>query len=78
MNSTYPVDSDGNPALDSCLSSMFATYYMSNEVGAAFQCLYDNTENLWDALAGYWVAVAKRFSKFENVLGYELMNEPWA
>lgn len=78
VNFTYPLDSDGNPSLDSCLTSMFATYYMSNEVGYAFQCLYDNVDNLWDALAGYWVTVAKRFSTFENVLGYELINEPWA
>ncbi len=78
VNFTYPLDSDGNPAIESCLSSMFATYYMSAEVGAGFQCLYDNTDNLWDAFAGYWVAVAKRFSQTANVLGYELINEPWA
>ena len=55
---------------------MFATYYMSAEVGAGFQCLYDNVDGLWDALAGYWVTVASRFSIFDNVIGYELINEP--
>jgi endoglycosylceramidase len=78
VNATYPLDSDGNPTLDACLSKMFATYYLSAEVGAGFQCLYDNVDGLWDAFAGYWVAVAKRFSTFQNVLGYELINEPWA
>lgn len=78
VNASYPVDSDGNPTLDACLSEMFATYYLTDEVGAAFQCLYDNVDGLWDALAGYWTTVAKRFSTFNNVIGYELLNEPWA
>ena len=47
-------------------------------MGAGFQCLYDNQHNLWDAMAGFWVTVASRFSSFANVLGYELINEPWA
>lgn len=78
VNASYPLDSDGNPTLEACLSSMFATYYMSSEVGAAFQCLYDNVDGLWDSLAGYWVQVATRFHTYDNVLGYELINEPWA
>lgn len=57
---------------------MFANYYLSAEVGAAFQCLWDNVDNLWDAFAGYWVQVARKFSTYDNVLGYELINEPWA
>lgn len=78
VNASYPLDANGYPTLDSCLSQMFAIYYLSDEVGAGFQCLYDNVDNLWDAFAGYWKAVATRFSSYENVLGYELMNEPWA
>eukprot|EP01031_Cornospumella_fuschlensis_P028006 gene28006-33819_t len=78
VNTTYPVDANGDPTLDSCLSKMFATYYLSAEVGAGFQCLYDNRDNMWDALAGYWMAIAERFKSSEHVLGYELINEPWA
>mmetsp|Transcript_3259 Transcript_3259/g.4487 ORF Transcript_3259/g.4487 Transcript_3259/m.4487 type:complete len:530 (-) Transcript_3259:1604-3193(-) len=78
VNATYPIDSDGNPTLESCLSVMFATYYLSSEVGAGFQCLYDNKHNLWDAMAGFWVTVASKFASYDNVIGYELINEPWA
>eukprot|EP01036_Dinobryon_divergens_P030515 gene30515-39769_t len=78
VNATYPLDQDGNPSLDSCLSVMFATYYLSAEVGAGFQCLYDNQHGLWDAMAGFWGTVAARFASVPNVLGYELINEPWA
>lgn len=57
---------------------MFATYYFSAEVGAGFQCLYNNEHNLWEAMGNFWIEVAKKFSKSANVLGYELINEPWA
>ena len=79
-NSTsYPVDAEGNPSLEWCLETSFATYYLSAEVGAGFQCLYENAAGaMWEALAGYWQAVARRFRSFDNVLGYELINEPWA
>jgi hypothetical protein len=69
VNATYPNDETGVPALDSCLSEMFATYYLSAEVGAGFQCLYNNDHSLWDAMGDFWVTVAKKFSQSSNVLG---------
>lgn len=75
VNASYPLDKDGNPAIESCLEQMFAVYYLSDEVGAGFQCLYDNVNNLWDDFANYWKVVAKKFSSFDTVLGYELINE---
>lgn len=78
VDATYPLDADGNPDIDSCLSQMFAKYYLSAEVGAGFQCLYDNKQDLWSAFAGYWKTVAARFKSTSNVIGYELINEPWA
>jgi len=76
-NTTYPVDEDGNPSLDACLSKSFAAYYLSQEVSAGFQCLYDNKQGLWDNFASYWQLIAQRFHTKANVLGYELINEPW-
>ena len=76
-NSTYPVDENGDPDIDSCLSKGFFDYYMSAEVGATFQCLYENVDGLWDSFAAYWTVIATRFKDYRNVLGYELINEPW-
>lgn len=78
VNTSYPTDSDGNPTLDACLSQMFAVYYMTEEVGEAFQCLYDNKQNIWADFGNYWKQVALNFKNYDNVLGYELLNEPWA
>jgi endoglycosylceramidase len=44
---SYPIDSNGDPTLDWCLETAFFEFYLSSEVGAGFQCLYDNTDNLW-------------------------------
>ena len=33
---------------------------------------------LLDQLAEYWGKVAEEFKDFSNILGYELINEPWA
>lgn len=70
-------DENGYPDLDWCLQTGFFNFYMSEEVSSMFQCIYDNRDNLWDALGGYWRKVASRFSTMSNVLGYELINEPW-
>jgi endoglycosylceramidase len=74
----YPTDSDGNPTIDACLSKKFFNYYFSDQVGKTFQCLYKNVDDNWNHFGSYWELVAKRFSHFNNVIGYEIINEPWA
>ncbi|VDN14695.1 unnamed protein product [Dibothriocephalus latus] len=44
----------------------------------AFQCMYDNEKNTWEYWGDFWETVAKRFKDKVNVLGYELINEPFA
>lgn len=77
IQTPYPLDQDGNPQLSSCLSKSFFDYYLSSEVSSAFQCLYDNKKTQWQALGDAWRAVAQIFKDHDNVLGYELINEPW-
>lgn len=52
-------------------------YYFTAEVSHGFQCLYDNTDGLWDHLSNMWKTVAEYFKDQKNVLGYEIINEPW-
>ena len=39
--------------------------------------VYDST-GLQDSLVDFWSTVAKYFKDDEEILGYELINEPWA
>lgn len=73
----YPLDSDGYPAMEACLSKGFFDYYLSSEVASFYDCIYRNVEGIWDHFGNFWKTVVQRFKSFDNVLGYELINEPW-
>lgn len=68
----------GYPNLTQCLERSFFEYYFSAAVGNAFQELYDNKKGLQDEFVDYWQAVAAAFVDSPYVLGYEIINEPWA
>ena len=57
--------------------SVFAAY-ITEPCGHAFQCLYDNVNNFADYFQDYWTIITKHFSTRSSILGYELLNEPWA
>ena len=42
------------------------------------QGLYDNRAGAADSLARVWAVIAAEFRHKENILGYNLLNEPWA
>ena len=58
--------------------SQWADGYLTEAVGVAFQCLYDNVAGAKDAMGIFWKKVASTFKSHDNVIGYELINEPWA
>ena len=69
----YPLDENGDPTLEYCLQVGFGTYYLSAEVGAGFQCLYDNHDGLWDSLASYWLFLSLIISLnvvFQNLCSF--------
>jgi endoglycosylceramidase len=57
--------------------SLFAAY-ITESCGFAFQCLYRNLGNFGDYFQQYWSIIAKKFTNNTAILGYELINEPWA
>ena len=56
----------------------WATYYASFSVQKCFQMLYSNEQGWRDKWGDYWVKVATRLRDNPYVVGYELINEPWA
>ncbi|CUE72090.1 cellulase-like protein, putative [Bodo saltans] len=70
---------DGIPSWEECAMQSWSSYYFTQATGSAFQNLYDNNFGLRDSWASFWKTVATGFANSgAAVLGYELMNEPWA
>ena len=55
----------------------WASCYVTYSIGAAAQRLYDNDEGILDRFGEFWKLIAGRVKHLPNVLGYELINEPW-
>ncbi|KAJ3065869.1 hypothetical protein HDU98_010775 [Podochytrium sp. JEL0797] len=73
----YPVDEDGVPSFADCKRHGWGVYQGTQAVGEAYQRLYDNYDGFRDSFVEYWKLVAKTFLPFTNILGYDLINEPW-
>ncbi|KAJ3074272.1 hypothetical protein HDU98_011626 [Podochytrium sp. JEL0797] len=43
----------------------------------AYQQLYSNTNDVRDHFVNYWTTVAKTFLPFKNIIGYDIINEPF-
>ncbi|VEL26909.1 unnamed protein product [Protopolystoma xenopodis] len=52
--------------------------YLTYACQSAFQCLYDDTAKAWQHWGDFWATIAQRFAQNSAVLGYELINEPFA
>lgn len=52
--------------------------YVTEACGFAFECLYRNVSNFESYFLQYWTVVAKNLVNRTSVLGYEIINEPWA
>lgn len=71
----WPLAWDGS---EPCPSSRpWGQNYLAEATGAAFQDLYDNVNGMRDYFEAFWTKVAASF-KHNNILGYEIINEPWA
>ncbi|OAQ90098.1 cellulase [Purpureocillium lilacinum] len=74
----FPVDKNGFPTPQSlCDTVDWSLSYTSVALGNAFGRLYNNYDGLGDAFAAYWKKLASEYSTTANVVGYNLLNEPW-
>ena len=83
ISEPFKLDADGIPegGYDGaqCLSHFWGEYYASSAAGSAFQNLYTNFDGLRDSWAQFWKTIATAAQGTGNaVLGFELINEPWA
>ncbi|KAJ3073537.1 hypothetical protein HDU98_001277 [Podochytrium sp. JEL0797] len=78
LSKPYKNGPDGLPTASDCAKQTWSNYYATYAASTAFQRLYDNYDGLTDALGKYFQLLAKTFKPFNNILGYELINEPWA
>ncbi|KAI8612654.1 glycoside hydrolase superfamily [Chytriomyces sp. MP71] len=77
LDRAYPVNETGIPSDEDCGKHDWATYQATPAVSEAYQRLYDNYEGYRDAFTGYWELVALTLLPFKNILGYDIINEPW-
>ena len=52
--------------------------YLTEEVSKGFGQFYANVNGVADNFAKFWKLMANEFKELDNVLGYELINEPFA
>ncbi|KAL9649766.1 hypothetical protein ABK040_009581 [Willaertia magna] len=71
-------ETTGAPLTEDCLKHAFFQYYLTRSASNAWQNFYDNYNGIRDAFANFWNFVANYFKSEENILGYEIINEPWA
>jgi len=65
------------PTRDECSHSHTAEFQAAKESSYAYDALYTNVNGAGDAWADMWEVVAERFQGRSEVLGYELLNEPF-
>lgn len=75
---SLPIPLSLNGPLFSFPHPTFNSYYVTAAEGSAWQALYKNTDGLRDSWAQYWALLAGLWKDEPTVLGYELINEPFA
>nr|BAB16370.1 endoglycoceramidase [Cyanea nozakii] len=79
LEDKYPLNPQtGYPYPKDCAKHAWGDYYFTEAAAAAFQNFYNNTDGLLDAWADFWKKTAQGFKDYKSVIGYELINEPFA
>ena len=56
----------------------WGSYYFSYSIATAFDNLYTNKFGMQDHFSTYWKTLVETFKNEEKILGYEILNEPFA
>jgi endoglycosylceramidase len=86
-NSTFPLPLDapwtpegpqGVPSLEQCAKFSWSSYQFTYAGAKGYERLYLNEDGLADDFAAFWGYLANYFKGNNNILGFELLNEPFA
>lgn len=70
-------DENGYPVISECLKTLFAKFYFAYDITQTFDDLYENKDGIAESFAEFWKMVASEFKDEDNVIGYEIINEPF-
>ena len=70
-------DEEGIPLISECVKQDFFKLYTSPDIASVFEQFWDNAHGLQDKMFAFWKVVATKFKGNTNVIGYDIMNEPW-
>ena len=76
--SPWPTDAQNIPSPEYCSKHDWGTYQFTLSAALGYEHLYTNVNGLRDSFSGFWRAVAERMKGAENVLAFEILNEPFA
>jgi endoglycosylceramidase len=65
------------PLGNQCSKHIFQLYYFTKRVNVNFENFYKNQNNVFSNFVEMWKLIANFFKNDENVVGYDLINEPW-
>eukprot|EP00475_Leptophrys_vorax_P035095 TRINITY_DN5745_c0_g1_i1.p1 TRINITY_DN5745_c0_g1~~TRINITY_DN5745_c0_g1_i1.p1 ORF type:complete len:531 (-),score=105.03 TRINITY_DN5745_c0_g1_i1:143-1735(-) len=68
---------DGHPTPEEC-SHVNSPGELTKSASYAYQSIYSNRDGLRDSFANCWKVVAAHFRHAKNIVGYNLINEPFA
>eukprot|EP00842_Homolaphlyctis_polyrhiza_P001164 jgi/Hompol1/2048/HPOL_002849-RA len=69
--------SNGIPTREQCSEISWFLSYFTMAVADAFGKFYSNHDGMLDKFSAFWHRVVSEFHGEPNILGYEIINEPW-
>lgn len=69
-------DQHGIPLKEECMKIQFFKYYTTDDVMRFSHDFFTNKNGMADKFAKMWVNVVSFFKAEENVIGYDLINQP--